>query len=74
MNEKNTVVNLNLNSLELLAPLTAATLQNTLCLEELIALQKGQTFDRNAVIDSTINNWMTFTKLIAEKARKLSCE
>ena len=48
----------------LLAPVVAVNLMNNLCLEELIALQKGEPFSRERAIIPIMETWIKLTDKI----------
>lgn len=64
--------NINVNTIELLAPVSAAILLNTVAVKELIALQKGESFDRQKAISDSIVEWSAIIPPIQDAARKSS--
>jgi hypothetical protein len=52
---------INIDTPELITPISSAVLLNTLRLEELIALQKGEPFDQKKAIESIITQWCDLT-------------
>jgi hypothetical protein len=60
-------MNINIDTPELITPVSAAVLMNTLRLEELIALQKGESFDQEKALESIITQWCDLTLAIFKK-------
>ena len=50
-------MNINIDTPKSITPISAFVLLNTLRLEELIALQKGQSFDQKKALESIITLW-----------------
>jgi len=65
--EKEISMNINIDTPELITPISAAVLMNTLRLEELIALQKGESFDQKKALESIITQWCDLTLAIFKK-------
>jgi hypothetical protein len=65
--EKEISMNINIDTPELITPISAAVLMNTLRLEELIALQKGESFDQKRALESIITQWCDLTLAIFKK-------
>ena len=65
--EKEISMNINIDTPELITPISAAVLMNTLRLEELIALQKGESFDHKKALESIITQWCDLTLAIFKK-------
>lgn len=64
--------NVNINTIEILAPVSAAILLNTVAVKELIALQKGEAFDRAKAIEDSMVEWSAIIPPIQDAARKSS--
>lgn len=64
------VTHININNIELLAPVVAANLLNTVRLEELIALQKGKEFNRETAMLNIIQSWSKLTTGLREAQKK----
>jgi len=64
--------NITINNIDFLAPVSAAILQNTLRLEELIALKKGENFNREKTFETIVTEWSRLIVGIQETARKAS--
>jgi hypothetical protein len=60
-------MNINIDTPELITPISAAVLLNTLRLEELIALQKGESFDQKKALESIITLWCDLTLALFKK-------
>jgi hypothetical protein len=60
-------MNINIDTPELITPISAAVLLNTLRLEELIALQKGESFDQKKSLESIITLWCDLTLALFKK-------
>jgi len=60
-------MNINIDTPELITPISAAVLMNTLRLEELIALQKGESFDQKKALESIITQWCDITLALFKK-------
>jgi hypothetical protein len=60
-------MNIKIDTPELVTPISAAVLLNTLRLEELIALQKGQPFDQKKSLESIITLWCDLTLALFKK-------
>ena len=58
---------INIDTPELITPISAAVLLNTLRLEELIALQKGEAFDQKKALESIITLWCDVTLALFKK-------
>jgi hypothetical protein len=58
---------INIDTPELITPISAAVLMNTLRLEELIALQKGASFDQKKALESIITQWCDITLALFKK-------
>jgi hypothetical protein len=58
---------INIDTPELITPISAAILMNTLRLEELIALQKGASFDQKKSLESIITQWCDITLALFKK-------
>lgn len=67
---ENVIHNISINNIELLAPVFAAVLQNTLRLEELIALQKDEAFDREKAFEAIVSEWSRLIVVIQETAKQ----
>jgi|GEM_PF-2740122 len=65
--EKEIYMNIKIDTPELITPISAAVLLNTLRLEELIALQKGQSFDQKKALESIITLWCDLTLAVFKK-------
>jgi len=65
--EKEICMNINIDTPELITPISAAVLMNTLRLEELIALQKGESFDQKKALESIITQWCDITLALFKK-------
>ena len=65
--EKEICMNINIDTPELITPISAAVLLNTLRLEELIALQKGESFDQKKALESIITLWCDLTLALFKK-------
>jgi hypothetical protein len=65
--EKEICMNINIDTPELITPISAAVLLNTLRLEELIALQKGESFDQKKALESIITLWCDLTLALLKK-------
>ena len=52
---------------ELITPISAAVLLNTVRLEELIALQEGKSFDHKKALESIITQWCDLTLTLFKK-------
>ena len=61
--------NVNINNFEFLSPVTAASLLNTCRLEELIALQKGETFNSKESMKQLIKKWLDLSLDIQKTAK-----
>ena len=60
-------MNINIDTPELITPISAAILMNTLRLEELITLQKGESFDQKKALESIITQWCDITLALFKK-------
>jgi hypothetical protein len=60
-------MNINIDTPELITPISAAVLLNTLRLEELISLQKGESFDQKEALESIITQWCDLTLVLFKK-------
>ena len=60
-------MNINVDTPELITPISAAVLLNTLHLKELITLQKGGSFDQRKALESIITQWCDLTLAILKK-------
>ena len=60
-------MNINIDTPEIITPISAAVLLNTLRLEELIALQKGESFDQKKALESIITLWCDVTLALFKK-------
>ena len=60
-------MNINIDTPELITPISAAILMNTLRLEELITLQKGGSFDQKKALESIITQWCDITLALFKK-------
>lgn len=60
-------MNIKIDTPELVTPISAAVLLNTLRLEELIALQKGEPFDQQKSLESIITLWCDLTLALFKK-------
>jgi hypothetical protein len=58
---------INIDTPELITPISSAILLNTLRLEELIALQKGESFDQKKALESIITQWCDLTLALFKK-------
>jgi hypothetical protein len=65
--EKEICMNIHIDTPELITPISAAVLLNTLRLEELIALQKGESFDQKKALESIITLWCDLTLALLKK-------
>jgi hypothetical protein len=65
--DKEICMNINIDTPELITPISAAVLMNTLRLEELIALQKGESFDQKKALESIITQWCDITLALFKK-------
>jgi hypothetical protein len=64
---KGDLMNIKIDTPELVTPISAAVLLNTLRLEELIALQKGESFDQKKALESIITLWCDVTLALFKK-------
>ena len=58
---------INIDTPELITPISSAVLLNTLRLEELMALQKGESFDQKKALESIITQWCDLTLALLKK-------
>ena len=60
-----------INNMELLAPVSAAILLNTLELKRLIALQKGEEFDAVNAMENIVKAWKVATANLSPNQKNL---
>ncbi len=60
-------MNIKIDTTEVVTPISAAVLLNTLRLEELIALQKGETFDSQKSLENIIKLWCDVSLALLKK-------
>jgi len=64
---KEICMKINIDTPELITPIAAAVLLNTVRLEELIALQKSEPFDEKKALEFIITQWCDLTLTLFKK-------